>query len=320
MQKINDKIIQGDALEVLKSLSSENIDCVVTSPPYFQLRDYGVKGQQGLEKTPEEYIENLCKVFDSVKRVMKKTGTLFVNLGDTYYGGGRNKNNKNPKIKSKTVRGLVNLGDTVPGPKGQAKSLAQIPSRFAIAMTDRGWILRNEIVWQKPNAMPSSATDRFTVDFEKIFFFVRSTRYYFSQQLEAFRSNKYDRARMARGRTVYGNGKWAKESGGAIKTQRAFVAGNANGRNKRCVWSINTKPLVTDGHHYATYPESLVETLILAGSPPGGVVLDPFVGSGTTAVVAKKLGRHCIGIELKPEYIAMAEKRIAGVTAPLFHV
>src|SRR3990172_9589636 len=105
MQKINDKIIQGDALEVLKSLSSENIDCVVTSPPYFQLRDYGVKGQQGLEKTPEEYIENLCKVFDSVKRVMKKTGTLFVNLGDTYYGGGRNKNNKNPKIKSKTVRG-----------------------------------------------------------------------------------------------------------------------------------------------------------------------------------------------------------------------
>lgn len=304
---MTDIIYNADALSKLRELESESIDCVVTSPPYWALRDYGTAewdggdsecdhqvgrntrgglsemqktkpgsfgdeailnghscpkcgavrqdSQLGLESTPEAYIERLCAIFDEIRRVLKPTGTCWVNIGDTYYGGGRNAGNKNPKIKSKQVRGLVNLGDTVPGPKGQSKCLVQIPARFAIAMTDRGWILRNELIWHKPNAMPSSVRDRFTVDYEKIYFFTKSRRYYFEQQFEPQRDwgtrdrskGKYKGAGLANG-----------------------LSGNLNpkGRNKRSVWSISTKPYKEA--HFATFPPELIETPIRAGCPEGG--------------------------------------------------
>lgn len=298
---------------ILDRMPSESVDCIITSPPYWALRDYGVSGQLGLEPTFSEYITKLCNIFDEVKRVLKKTGTCFVNIGDTYYGGGRNKGNKNPHPKG--VRRLGAQSVQTPAPVGVDKCLAQIPSRFAIEMANRGWILRNEIIWHKPNCMPSSVKDRFTVDFEKVYFFVKSKKYNFKTQYEPFISNDYDKARMANAREVHG-GKWADNSGGAIKTQRAFVAGNKEGRTKRCVWSICTKPFPSA--HFATFPEALVEPMIKAGCPEGGAVLDPFMGAGTTAVVAKKLGRNFIGIDLNWDYVEMARERVNAVPVSLF--
>jgi len=187
-----------------------------------------------------------------------------------------------------------------------------IPFRFAIEMVNRGWILRNTLIWHKPNGMPSSVVDRFTVDFEYLFFFTKSKTYHFEQQFEPFQSNEYDRGRMAKARTEYG-GKWAQASGGAIKTQRAFVAGHRQGRNKRCVWPIPTRPY--SGAHFAVYPETLCITPIQAGCPHGGIVLDLFAGSGTTLKAARRLGRHYLGIELNPEYIQLAQKRLAETEA-----
>jgi DNA modification methylase len=305
---MEDRIIQGDALQTLKTLPDESVDCVITSPPYWALRDYGVAGQIGMEQTYFSYLEKLLSIFNQVKRVLKKYGTCWVNIGDTYYGGGRNRANHNPKVKSKTVRGLVDLGDTVPGPKGQAKCLAQIPSRFAIEMVNAGWILRNEIIWHKPNAMPSSATDRFTVDFEKVFFFTKNTKYWFESQNEIA---KYD----GRKDTKYKGGEKDMNCG-AHERWKKDKDGNFV-KNKRAVWSISTKPFAEA--HFATFPEALIEPMIKAGCPPGGVVLDPFFGAGTTGVVAKKLDRNFIGIELNPEYIKIAEKRLKEIPNSLFH-
>ncbi len=364
-------IFNGDCLQTLKEISDESIDMCITSPPYWALRDYGVNGQLGLENSFQEYINKLCNIFDEVKRVLKKTGCCYVNLGDTYmndssYSKGGGQGFGNDKI------GMIKK-DNKQCPK---KSLCQIPSRFAIEMTNRGWILRNEIIWHKPNCMPSSAKDRFTVDFEKIFFFTKNKKYFFEPQFESFLSNSYDIERMAKARSEYGNGKWSKESGGSIKTQRAFVAGGKNGRNKRCVWSINTKPFKEA--HFATYPEKLIEIPIKASCPefictkcgnikekifkkgefvqtgggrkkdtPGlsnnqkisagyhqtiesgytdcdckkpfisGTILDPFCGSGTTAVVAKHLKRKMYGIEINKYYCDISIKRIDSIQSSL---
>jgi len=281
------KIINGDALSVLKKMKDNSINCVVTSPPYWGLRDYGVDGQLGLEKTFQEYINKLCNIFDEVKRVLKKDGTCWVNMGDTYGGGaggycphenevGASKN----QIKRKSI--------------GMEKSLCQIPSRFAIEMTDRGWILRNELIWFKPNCTPSSASDRFTVDFEKIFFFVKNKKYFFEQQFEK-NLTVGDSCEDA-GRITYGG------------KRNTSVYINSNGRNKRCVWKITTQPYKEA--HFATFPEKLIEVPIKAGCPEEGIVLDPFSGAGTTGAVAKRLNRSFIGIELNSEYIKMANKRI----------
>ena len=312
------KIYQGDALEVLKTFPDESIDMVMTSPPYWALRDYGVENQLGLEQTFQEYINKLCDIFDEVKRVLKKEGTCWVNMGDTYGGSGAGTwQNKPADAKSKEVYTMPYGKSSVSKMRGtsQDKCLLQIPSRFAIEMTNRGWILRNEIIWHKPNCMPSSVKDRFTVDFEKIFFFSKNKKYYFETQYEKFISNQYDRNRMKNARTEYG-GKWAQESGGAIKNQRAFVAGNKEGRNKRCVWRICPKPFKEA--HFAVYPEELCLTPIRAGCPEKGIILDPFFGAGTPAVVAKKLNRNYIGIELNPEYIKIAEHRLKTIQDNLF--
>jgi len=432
MNKLINKVICGDSLKTLEQLPAAFIDCVVTSPPYWALRDYGVDGQLGLEETQDNYIVRLCNIFDGVRRVLKETGTCWVNIGDTY---------------------------------GGSKSALMIPFRFSIEMVNRGWILRNTIIWHKPNCMPSSVKDRFTVDFEYMFFFVKSKKYWFERQFEPVLSmptprrlikgksngkeigsaygrvcgtkstgrNKrcvwkidhsrngrteyllsqlYDIKQTLRGKHSYKgkshnikgwnetlNNAKAYREGFKVLQQREHLSshevdflkdyvqnhfGNPEGRNKRCVWTITTKPFKEA--HFAVYPEELVKTPIKAGCPEficrkcgkaknrkyegksstafnirvrdvkegrikhkdrkassnevqvyqekkyggngrklvgytdcgcnagfkPGIVLDPFSGSGTTLLAAKKLGRDYLGIDLNPEYVEMSKRRIGS--------
>lgn len=276
MKEPNIQIKIGDALQMLKSLQDECIDMVMTSPPYWALRDYDVAGQLGLESTFQEYINKLCDIFDEVKRVLKKQGTCWVNIGDT----------------------LLN------------KSLCQIPSRFAIEMTNRGWILRNEIIWHKPNAMPSSANDRFTIDFEKVFFFVKSKKYYFNQSLEESK-NRTDleyRNTLRKGKNY--NHKEPYKNNFPKKFREDGM------RNSRSVWTIPTKSF--KGAHFAVFPEELCIKPIQSGCPENGIVLDPFMGSGTTLKVALELNRKAMGFELNPKYVKIAEERTKNIDNTLF--
>jgi len=299
------KIYQGNSLKVLKTLPDESIDCVMTSPPYWALRDYGVEEQLGLESTFKEYIKKLCNIFDEVKRVLKKEGTCWVNIGDSYIGSGKGGTNKKYKKKhtsfgkhmNNEVMGMPTNNQSLP-----SKCLGMIPSRFAIEMCNRGWVLRNEIIWHKPNCMPSSVKDRFTVDFEKILFFVKNKKYYFKQQLEKhIWADKDKRSKIRDG---------VKSMGKSVLGKYAInkVVYGENGKNMRSVWKINTKPFLEA--HFATYPKKLCEIPLKAGCRDGGIVLDPFFGAGTTGIVALKQDKKFIGIELNPEYIKIAEKRL----------
>lgn len=292
MLKINN-IYNGDCLEILKEIDDESINCCVTSPPYWALRDYGVEGQLGLEPTFEEYIDRLCNIFDEAKRVLRGDGTCWVVVGDTYAA-----------TRSYQVDGTKQVNGSQPHRQPKAdlpdKSLVMIPFRFAIEMVNRGWILRNTIIWYKPNCMPASVKDRFTVDFEYVFFFVRNKKYWFEQQFEP---------------ASYPNqGKWSQGSNkGYINNQdmparklHEYITGET--RNRRTVWSIHTKPFKEA--HFAVFPEDLIEPMIKAGCPENGIVLDPFLGSGTTGLVAKKLNRNWLGIELNREYCKIAYERI----------
>lgn len=266
------KIICGDCAKLLATLPDESVDSVITSPPYWGHRDYGVEGQLGLESTMDEYVKKLCDIFDDVKRALKPSGTCWVNLGDTY----------------------------------KEKRLCMIPSRFAIMMGDRGWILRNEIIWHKRNCMPDSSKDRFTVDFEKIFFFVKNQDYFFDPQYEPMAASTLRKASTSS--YIVKKGKSKGKTQLAINHEVDWKPSD-KGRNKRCVWDITTKGL--RDAHFATFPEDLVEPMVKAGCPENGIVMDIFMGAGTTGLVAEKLNRKWIGIELNPEYIKMAEKRIA---------
>ena len=324
------KLIIGNCLDVLRGMDAESIDVCVTSPPYWGLRDYksepvvwggnpdcvhdwqehiqpargGVGshsnvgankdveannrghpttthycsrcgawlGQLGLEPTPSEYIDHLCMIFDEVKRVLKPTGACWVNLGDTY-----------------AVNDQAGI---------KAKSLVQIPARFATAMIDRGgWIMRNKCIWQKPNAMPVSCKDRFTVDYEEFFFFTKEPKYYFAQQTEALRCptahTKFSKAKDGNPNATYSG--------------REYDVSQLNGRNMRTVWSIPTIPSEED--HVAMFPPSLIETPIKACCPPGGVVLDPFCGSGTTLEYCRRHDINGVGIEINPDFKEMINKR-----------
>lgn len=297
------KIYNGNALDVLKTFPDESVDMVITSPPYWALRDYGAEGQLGLESTFQEYINKLCDIFDDVKRVLKKSGSCWVNLGDTYSGSGKGVGG----IKERTKESWV--FDKKPTIEEQlpSKSLLQIPSRFAIEMCNRGWILRNEIIWYKPNAMPQSVRDRFTVDFEKLFFFTKNKKYYFKQQKEQMKTNHIcGKSTRNHSRMVSLNTTKQNDFSQDLKISKDLQ------RNKRSVWSINTKPFKEA--HFATYPEELIITPIKACCLENGIVLDPFMGSGTTAVVAKGLGLKYVGIELNPDYIKIADKRLAQIT------
>lgn len=475
------KVFQGDCLEVLKTFPDNSIDSVVTSPPYWALRDYGVDGQLGLEKTFQEYINKLCNIFDEVKRVLKKEGTCWINLGDTYSSGTKGSGGMKPgELATHGINNFQAFNPIKTKTEITKKSLLQIPSRFAIEMTNRGWILRNEIIWHKPNClndgtvlyaktqkgvmpstikdlvrlnpktvslwggakwnqvlqwienknpqnircialvngdkikctgdhlfvvggkqvkasdlvpgdildncrikknkesyngnirickprhwnnknpytiisndsgeksgkywdivlknephlfstnsgvlihncMPSSIKDRFTVDFEKIFFFVKNKKYYFETQYEPYKNEKQmvgyykesansSAKRFRRRESEYQV--TSKEQPNRNSKDRDNFIGNKSdkmpkGRNKRTVWTIPTKPYKEA--HFATYPPGLIKTPILAGCPKGGIVLDPFFGTGTTGVVALELGRNYIGIELNQEYIDIAEKRL----------
>lgn len=302
------KIYQGDSLEVLKTFPDKSVDCVVTSPPYWSLRNYGVDGQLGLESHYREYISKLCDIFDEVHRVLKETGTIWVNLGDSYSGN----SGGGPQSYERKSRGIKWNEESVKNPRAkfketvQPKCLLMIPSRFAIEMLDRGWILRNEIIWHKPSCMPESVKDRFTVDFEKIYFFTKNTKYNFTQQLEPIKDISITRSKYGWHGTKTPHGDNYKGLSGTDAMGERYA--NPKGRNKRCVWAVTNKGF--KGKHYATYPEKLIEPAILGGCPEGGVVLDVFMGAGTTGVVAKKHGRNYVGIELNPEYIKIAEDRI----------
>lgn len=312
-------IICGDAGAILKTFPNESIDMVLTSPPYWKMRDYKVDGQLGLEKTPNEYVKKLCNVFDQVKLLLKQEGTVWVNIGDVYGTGSGSGSRKGSKQNS--VRGSVYYEKTGKEKvKNYEKSLLQLPFRFSIEMARRGWILRNTIIWHKPNAMPESVKDRFTEDFEYLFFFTKNKKYYFEQQFEPHltKENRPDgiiRQRTYNYKGKYGSfnqiQKWQKNEK-SIHGEQAY---GKLGRNKRSVWTIPTKAF--NDAHFAVYPEELCRIPILAGCPKGGIVLDPFIGSGTTAVVARKYGRKFIGIELNEQYVKIANKRLAQ---QMFHL
>lgn len=331
MLEVN-KVFKMDALSGLQSLPDGCVDMCITSPPYWGLRDYGVDGQLGLEPHPDEYIHNLCNVFDEVMRVLKDEGTFWVNVGDTYGGSGGAKGHKPTDKNLGRISGEVGytLGHTQ---NFMHKSLIGIPERLVLELQGRGWIRRNTIIWHKPNAMPNPVRDRFTVDFEYLYFFSKKRKYYFKQQLE--------------------------ESVGCMGSDK---------RNKRCVWSIPTRGY--SGAHFAVFPESLIEPPIRASCPTKicskcgtpvrreriksgeiqrrcgeknqegspykngkmqntyvytdvycdcgaefhpGIVLDPFMGSGTTAAVAKRLGLNFIGFELNPDYFKLINERLSAV-------
>jgi len=317
MDLIN-KMIVGDSLNSLKQIPDQTVDCVVTSPPYWALRNYGTnpvtwndgwQGELGSEPDFNQYIEHLCDIFDEAKRVLKDSGTCWVNIGDTYGGScmGLSYSGHCKGKNSFLPDDLSYLPKTAHARGKYDKSLLLIPFRFAVEMVNRGWILRNVIIWQKPNCTPTSAKDRFTVDFEYFFFFSKKRKYYFEQQIEPFKESTIKRCKTGcnenKGSFYQGLSKENFE-----KIQQKVLTGQLTGKNKRAVWNISTTNF--SGAHFAVYPPKLIETPIKAGCPENGIVLDPFMGSGTTGLVAKKLNRNWLGIELNPEYAKMAEDRI----------
>lgn len=291
-----DIIINADAAEALRSLPADSVDMCVTSPPYFGLRDYGVEGQIGLEKTPEQYVETLVGVISEVRRVLKPSGTLWLNISDSYAGSGKGRYADGTAQKSgklQQTNGGTQVGHltktTALGCK--RKDMIGIPWALAFALRAEGWYLRQDIIWSKPNAMPESVKDRFTKCYEHIFLLSKNDSYYFNS--DAVREKRTTAA-----------------------SKREVAAGaDMEYRNRRDVWSISTDGGA--GQHFATFPEELASVCILAGSPPDGIVLDPFLGSGTSAIAAKKLGRRYIGIELNPQYAELAEKRIGNELAQI---
>jgi DNA modification methylase len=306
----------GDAVARLGELSDGSVRTCVTSPPYWGLRDYGNDGQLGLEPTPQEFVENLCKVFDEVRRVLADDGTLWVNLGDSYFPHGGSRGNKT--TAGDTLRGRDN--EYQPAPKlspGDAnlkqKDLVGIPWRFAFAMQDRGWYLRQDIIWAKPNPMPESVTDRCTKSHEYVFLLTKNPRYYFDNEAIKEPAIHADDRRRGNGRHTY-DGK-RSENDGLI--QQSFVTINDT-KNKRSVWTVTTKGYKEA--HFAVYPPELITPCVLAGSAEGDTVLDPFSGSGTTGEVALTNGRNYVGVELNPEYAALSEKRITNAIGMLGEV
>ncbi|MCC6346448.1 MAG: site-specific DNA-methyltransferase [Nitrospirales bacterium] len=267
---IGSMILRGDAYHIVSRLPKESVQCVITSPPYWGLRDYKIDGQIGLEGTLSQFINRLVAVFREVHRILKINGTFWLNIGDGYTSGNRGwraPDKKNP------ARAMSVRPDTPEGLK--PKDLLGIPWRLALALQQDGWYLRSDIVWNKPNAMPESVKDRPTRSHEYVFLFTKSENYY------------YDYTAVLES-TDDGKGK----------------------RNKRSVWDINTEPY--KDAHFATFPPKLIEPCILAGTKKGDYVLDPFFGSGTVGVVCERMKRNYIGIELHPEYVALAAKRLGS--------
>ena len=303
------RIIVGDVRETLPTLPDASVQCCVTSPPYFGLRDYGHAGQIGLEPTPDEYVAQMVAVFREVRRVLRDDGTLWLNIGDTYAGGGRCGNpasspwegfvgNTAREAAVTKVAGEDRLWGAKP------KDLLGIPWRVAFALQADGWYLRSDIIWHKPNPMPESVTDRPTKAHEYVFLLTKSARYY------------YDAAAIAEeaihhGRVVEYDGTQKNSAAALDPRMRTRIASNrtvGQSRNARSVWPIATQPY--KGAHFATMPPALAERCIKAGTKVGDMVLDPFGGAGTTGLVADRLGRDATLIECNPTYAALARERI----------
>ena len=311
-------IIEGDSLEKLKELPTECVDCCVTSPPYYGLRDYGVDGQIGLEETPEEYIQKLVDVFREVKRVLKDNGTLWITIGDSYNGY---KGNKNGKYFDSDYVGGHGFHPTRNGGYGledkslKPKDLIGIPWMLAFALREDGWYLRQDIIWSKPNPMPESVKDRCTKSHEYIFLLSKSPKYYFDSEAIQEDAKPESKARYG---YEFNNGKSQENFRPNSSPNTAGMKTYTGKRNKRDVWSVVVKS--TREAHFATFPEELIKPCILSGSKPNGIVLDPFFGSGTTGRVATELNRKYIGIELNPEYIEIAGRRTNNVQMSLFGI
>ena len=324
------ELLCGDTLSRLSDLPDESVRCCVTSPPYWWLRDYGVAGQIGREKSPEEYVEKLVEVFREVGRVLRNDGTLWLNLGDSYAAnggahGGRSDNQSGVGAKRTHDAGAGDQGARR-APSGlKPKDLVGIPWRVAFALQADGWWLRSDIIWHKPNPMPESVTDRPTRAHEYLFLLAKSERYYYDSAAVAERavatndhdatgqgwqapgqspqtgSRKSDKQGEGSRRYAGFNARWeAKEQTGQVSRTR----------NRRSVWTIPPQPF--RGAHFAVFPEKLVEPCILAGSEPGDLVLDLFCGSGTVGVVSLRHGRMFLGIDLNPDYLKLAHTRILG--------
>lgn len=301
-------LYHGAAQEKLAALPSGFVNCVVTSPPYFGLRDYGVDGQIGLEPSPAEYVEALRKVFSEIERVLDPRGTVWLNIGDSYgRGGGLRKEGDTVgpnSLLGKKLHTPINMSRPMT-PGFAPKTMLGIPWRIAFALQDDGWILRNDIIWHKPNAMPSSVTDRLNNRYEHVFLFTKSQHYDFD--LDSIREPLTYPDRT--GHTFGGN----KQEGRTTATERhvgAVYEPSDRGKNPGDVWSISTAPY--RGAHFATFPPKLVERCLKAGCPEGGIVLDPFCGSGTVGMVSRRLGLRSIGIDLNSEYLDLAAVRIEG--------
>lgn len=310
------KIICGNSLEVLKTLSDNSVDMCVTSPPYYGLRDYGENGQIGIEQTPQEYIDHLTDIFMEVYRVLKSTGTLWINIGDSYAGSGKGPmslavagNGKNSTLYEKNSK-VHEVPKTWDGIK--PKDMIGIPWMLAFSLRSKGWYLRSDIIWHKTNCLPESVKDRPTKCYEHIFLLSKERKYYYDYKAIQEPLKQVSKERYKRGRSDHS--KYAGEGlQQNINRQRDdFSMFDQEYKRKRDVWEVSTNTFKMD-EHFAMYPEKLIEPCILAGSEKGGIVLDPFFGSGTTGVVAKKHGREYIGIDINPKYCAAAEKRIAEV-------
>lgn len=341
----------GDCRHILASLPDKSVNCCVTSPPYWGLRDYGHADQIGMEKTPEEYVAKMVGVFREVRRVLRDDGTLWLNLGDSYNAAGRDGHGTRVGYKQGTNRASATGGDAC-RPSADSlkpKDLIGIPWRVAFALQADGWYLRQDIIWAKPNPMPESVRDRCTKAHEYVFLLSKSEKYYYDQDAIKEPVAEDTNARYERGRSdshKYSDGgpggqtiaksfshmkksgskkkSWGTnetddrtEGSGQVETQRG-IPWEGSVRNKRSVWTITTKPF--KGAHFATMPPELAETCVLAGCPEGGTVLDPFGGSGTTAGVAKKHWRKAIICELNEDYTKLIPDRVDSIagSAPLF--
>jgi len=370
---ITNTILCGDSLSVLREMPDESVQTCVTSPPYWGLRDYGNEGQIGLEKTPEEYIEKMTKVFSEIKRVLRDDGTLWLNIGDSYAGSGRGRDADgtwNPgqggskqatnngstigrQVNSKSLsRNAIEEGAIGNAWGYKQKDLIGIPWMLAFALRSDGWYLRSDIIWHKPNPMPESVTDRPTKSHEYIFLLSKSKNYYYDADAIKEPITDSTTIRMLQNVEAQTGKQWtpqmAKRPNGVNRNRELGYDSKENKlrghknmqpdgqepnsihvrrtegmmdlpyaiRNKRSVWTVPTMPY--KGAHFATFPEALITPCILAGAPEGGIVLDPFAGSGTTLAVAKAHNRKYIGIELNPEYIKLAEKRLSKVPENLF--
>ncbi len=313
----------GDALAVAREMDAASVDCIVTSPPYFGLRDYGVDGQYGLEESPAEYVTTMRELFAEMRRVLSDDGTLWLNLGDSYYSGRGNPGPNSADEKQPARRGWVRPQDRCGVDWSSPKNLLGIPWRVALALQDDGWILRNAVVWHKPNAMPESVNDRLNTRYEQVFLFSKSRHYWFdldaikvpvttqhNAALSWARDTKeadvpgQNHRQHRPDRTPYAPGMNPQNLKAANGKQHRLPADHPGVRNPGDVWEIPTQPF--SAAHFATMPPALAERCLLAGCKPDGTVLDPFSGSGTTGLAAQRTGRRYVGIDINAEYLDLS--------------